>query len=566
MTFLTSSPHPSIKLLPEFVIDQIKAGEIVERPSNLIKEVVENSLDAQSTKIDIHLVENGLKQITIRDNGLGIPFKDLGYAFCRHTTSKIENFQDLYKLRSFGFRGEALASIASIAHITCTSRRQQEEGGQISLSGKEQSGESIPQKGLPQGTLMVIKDLFFNTPVRLNFIKSQTSEKNAIIKILNSFLIAHPSVEFHIKWDREEKKIFRPSKPFERFSQTLSGGRWKEKECHFIEKQYEDYTLRGFYQKSSKKSGQGKNQYLFVNKRPIQDYVLHRVVLSALEPLWHQGTSGAYLLELTLPSHRVDVNVHPHKTVVKFAAPSVVNSLFHSALRKSTEKTEHNPSLFSPSPTPPSPQPPPKVGPTPHPAAPPSSSPLTPLPPSPPLYPLSPPSPPPPTFDLKKPLPTLKEKLPPTSIAIGPRYKVLSREGNFPLIVDCYQLLHFHLDSLKTQFFAEESSPLMIGIPFRDKKTVSQLKKNPLNGFDFDFLEESLAILKAVPSSLNFLPLKATVFHFLKDEKQFQREMEKNQLSSSILSNIVDKYSFETLTSKKILTLLNPDFLTKALQ
>ena len=228
----------SIKLLPEFLIDQIKAGEVIERPANLVKEVIENAIDAQAKKIEIHLVNNGLKQITIRDDGKGIAFEDLPYAFCRHATSKIEKFQDLYSLDSFGFRGEALASIASVAQVTCISRqRNQAQGGQFSIAGGQSAKQDhIPQEGIPPGTLLVIKELFFNTPVRLNFIKSQVSERNALLRILHSFFISHPQITFHLKWDREEKSIFPPTDRLQRFAQVVSNKRWNKEDFCFLKK------------------------------------------------------------------------------------------------------------------------------------------------------------------------------------------------------------------------------------------------------------------------------------------------------------------------------------------
>lgn len=176
-----------IHLLPEHLVDQIKAGEVIERPANLIKEILENSLDAEAKNISIHLVGGGMELIALEDDGRGMSFADLPYAFCRHATSKIDKFEDLYNLGSYGFRGEALASIASIARVTCVSHPSDPAiaGGRIVINaGETQSHQSLESD--QQGTSLFIKDLFYNTPARLKFIKSMTSEKNALRRTLLS--------------------------------------------------------------------------------------------------------------------------------------------------------------------------------------------------------------------------------------------------------------------------------------------------------------------------------------------------------------------------------------------
>jgi len=198
---MTLSIHnPSIEILPEHIIDQIKAGEVLERPASLIKELIENSLDAGSTEIHLHLIENGMDLLSIEDNGHGMTFKNLPYAFLRHATSKLKTFEDIYRLHSFGFRGEALASVASSARLTCTTQPQDLslEGGKITINGGH-TELLIAQRSSTPGTSIFIKDLFFNTPARLKFIKSKTSEKSALKKIIYSFVLSNPQVTFTIK-------------------------------------------------------------------------------------------------------------------------------------------------------------------------------------------------------------------------------------------------------------------------------------------------------------------------------------------------------------------------------
>lgn len=543
----------SIKLLPEFLIDQIKAGEIIERPAHLVKEVIENSLDAQATKIEIHMIQNGLEQITIQDNGKGIPFQDLPYAFCRHATSKIAKFQDLYNLGSFGFRGEALASIAAVAQVTCVSRCSNgpedadSSGGQISLSGG-QIQDHIKQKDLPYGTLLMIKDLFFNTPVRLNFIKSQTAEKNSLLRILNAFLISHPQIEFHLKWDQAEKNIFRSTDRLQRFTQVLSANRWKQDDFCFIEKKYEDYQITGFYSKFSKKSGQAKNQYLFVNKRLIQDQVLRQIILSTLENCWPPGTSGAYLFDLDIPKNQVDVNVHPNKTFVKFAQPSIIHSLAHTSLKESISSQTSPPDKYS------------------H------------------------------EFknydeahDPKRPAFQSYEHQKQISlpfISIGPRYALFHQEkeaddcqdrqgdeqlqkNNFPFVVDYVMFIRFHLDAITPQFTEDKRVPLLVGIPFRGQEIVSkilQYKSWEKYHFEFDQLQDDLVILSAAPHSLTLLPYKAAIFHLLGESKRFEQAIENESLSTIMIYDLIKKYPLGQLIYSQSILILSPEYLTKLFQ
>ena len=524
--------NQSIKLLPEFLIDQIKAGEIIERPSYLIKEIIENSLDAKASKIEIHLIENGLKQITIRDNGEGILFEDLPYAFCRHATSKIKEFQDLYNLGSFGFRGEALASIAAIAQVNCVSRcthvpeGQNPSGGHISLIGG-QTQDHMRQEDLPYGTLLVIKDLFFNTPVRLNFIKSQTAEKNSLLRILHSFLISHPQIEFHLKWDREEKKMFRPTNRFERFTQVLSGNRWAKDDFCFLQKNYENYQITGLYSKFSKKSGQGKNQYLFVNKRLVQDQALRQIILSALENQWPQGGSGPYLLDLDIPKGEVDVNVHPNKTMVKFARPSLVHSLVYSSLKEVLSSHKEGPSSEL------------KDG---------ESGPIN---------------------DVNKsPLQSYEHRHPGPlqSMAIGHRYQLFPQEDNFPFIVDSTMLIRFHLEAIKAQFEKDKRIPLLVGVPFRNQKIISQIRQHDIwekYHFEFDQLKDDLMILRAIPHSLGLLPPAIAIFHLLGEWERFEEILKNGPLPPQALYDLFKAYPLERLIQSKCVFILNPESLTK---
>ncbi len=333
-----------IKLLPEHLVDQIKAGEVIERPASLIKEIIENSLDAESTQIELHLINNGLDLISLEDNGNGMSFEDLPYAFCRHATSKISRFEDLYSLKSFGFRGEALASIASIAKVTCSSAKKEDDkdGGKIVFqAGREKAHER--QENLRKGTSLFIKDLFFNTPARLKFIKSAQSEKNAIKRVIDSFIIANPLVKFIIKWDDEDKVVYpATNNPRERVAK-LFNPRKKNPEVWEFSGQYEGHKVYGYLSQNSTRGNAHKKNFLFGNSRLFTDRQIHQTILRSAEGHYPIGESGHYCVFIDVPESLIDVNVHPNKTQIKFFKLSVITALLSSEIKKiSTQQGEQS--------------------------------------------------------------------------------------------------------------------------------------------------------------------------------------------------------------------------------
>lgn len=333
--------NPKIEILPEHIIDQIKAGEVLERPASLVKELIENSLDAQSNQINIHLIENGLDLLSIEDNGHGISFENLPYAFLRHATSKLKTYDDLFHLHSFGFRGEALASVAASARVTCTSQPQDSntEGGKIIIHGGSQE-LLIPYHSSTHGTSLYIKDLFYNTPARLKFIKSKVSEKSALKKMLYAFVLSNPDVSFSIKWDEKEKEIFKSNNPLNRVQQVFFPKITKENNdsIWWASEEYEHYRVEVYFTPSTHTTPQFRHHYLFANNRFFQDKSLHQALLRTLDPLWKHGESGHYIVKITTPSEDIDVNVHPNKTHIKFLKSDIVFSLLVSSLRSAMKK------------------------------------------------------------------------------------------------------------------------------------------------------------------------------------------------------------------------------------
>jgi DNA mismatch repair protein MutL len=334
---------PAIELLPEHLIDQIKAGEVIERPGNLIKEILENSVDAGSTKLELTIKNNGLDLISLKDNGHGMKYSDLPLAFSRHATSKISRFEDLYRLRSFGFRGEALASIAAISKLQCISKNLKSttaselriEGGEVKFHGERQT---IP---FEHGTELVIQDLFYNTPARLKFIQSQQAEKTFIKKIIFAFILSHPKIEFQVKIDENEKEIYS--------SQLELGNRISDlfpkaqNSIMFSQKFYEDNELEIFLIPGTIKAPI-KIQYIYINDRFVLDKQLHRVMSNGLAAAFGQDDFH-YVAHFSLPPDSIDVNVHPNKTIIKVMEMSKLIGLLSSTIKDLASKQNYSKNL-----------------------------------------------------------------------------------------------------------------------------------------------------------------------------------------------------------------------------
>lgn len=330
---------PKIGILPEHLIDQIKAGEVIERPGNLVKEILENAIDAGSTRLELTLKNNGLDLINLKDDGHGIISTELPLAFSRHATSKIQRFEDLYQLHSFGFRGEALASISAISKLQClTFNAVENDGSEIRIEGglTTYSGKRQKNAGL-RGTEINIQDLFFNTPVRLKFIQSQQSERNFLKKIIFSFILAHPHVEFSIKLDEEEKEIYPARETLkERLIDLVPKA--QNQILHSLKK-YEDNELEIFLIPATFRSPV-KFQYPYINQRFVLDKQLLRVIGNAL--LSSFGTDEFHWVAfIKLPTDHIDVNVHPNKTIIKLFETSKVLSLITATIKElaGTNKT-----------------------------------------------------------------------------------------------------------------------------------------------------------------------------------------------------------------------------------
>lgn len=324
-----------IQILPEHVVNQIKAGEVIERPANIIKEILENSLDAGARDLSLHIMDEGLSLISLKDNGNGISFTDLPLAFTRHATSKLDSFDQLYTLNTFGFRGEALASIASVAEISCQTMTKLNEASSIEIHGGNVQHHLTLEERAEVGTHLYIRNLFFNTPVRLKFSQSKKSEKRHIEKTIRAFLLSHPEVKLSIKWDDLDKKIYEATDLKSRVKQVFYKRSKNSNDPLYIFKEYDDIKVHAYVSKESSSGFSYKEQFLFVNGRYFEDKKLHNAITRNLSHLWPERTQGHYCLFIELPRHKVDINIHPRKTQVKFQDNSSVFSLVSETLKNS---------------------------------------------------------------------------------------------------------------------------------------------------------------------------------------------------------------------------------------
>lgn len=320
-----------INILPEDVFNKISAGEVVERPASIVKELVENSIDAGATKISVEIFDGGLREIIITDNGSGIEPEDIEKAFMPHATSKIKNSEDLENISSLGFRGEALASIASVSQVEMITKTENNDFGvKICYSGgKFQEKCEI---GSANGTKIVVKNLFFNTPARLKFMKKPKSEEGEITHLLTRLILANPSVSF--RYSADGKIIYNT------FGNGLAEALYivygKEVYDNLIEVNSEsgDMSIRGYIARPTLAKPNRTYGTLFVNGRLVNNFMIFSAITDALEGFLMKGKFPLFALNLNLPFEDVDVNVHPSKQEVKFANPGKIYGFVSNAIYK----------------------------------------------------------------------------------------------------------------------------------------------------------------------------------------------------------------------------------------
>ncbi|EHQ43339.1 DNA mismatch repair endonuclease MutL [Myroides odoratus] len=321
-----------IRLLPDHVANQIAAGEVVQRPASVVKELIENAVDAEATEIKLVLKEAGKTLIQVIDNGKGMNETDARMAFERHATSKISKAEDLFALNTKGFRGEALASIAAIAHVDLkTCLHNSELGTHLVIEGSKVMAQEVAVT--PPGTVFSVKNLFFNIPARRNFLKSDNVELRNIVDEFERITLVHPGISFTMIHNGSE--VFNlPSSNLRQRIVNVFGTRTNEKLVP-IEEITEIVTIRGFIGKPEFAKKSRGEQFFFVNDRFIRSGYLHHSVLAAYEGLLKDGTQPTYFIYLSVPPDSIDINIHPTKTEIKFDDEQALYSILRSSIKHS---------------------------------------------------------------------------------------------------------------------------------------------------------------------------------------------------------------------------------------
>ena len=321
-----------IKILPAEVSNKIAAGEVVQRPASVVKELMENAIDAKSTKIKLIVKDSGKTLIQVVDNGEGMSKNDMKMSFMKHATSKITKIEDVFYITSMGFRGEALASISSISNIEMISKKKgSDKTNIISLEGDKVTLEKTVFS--EQGTSIKVRNLFYNVPARRNFLKSDFVELRHIIDSFNRIALSHPDIEFNLIHNDEELFYLKKSNLRKRIS-SIFGRKIDENLIPLNEKtslvKITGFTLKPQFSKKSK-----NNQFLFVNNRYIKSQFLNHSINNAYEGLLREGFYPGYFIFLEINPNKIDVNVHPNKTEIKFEDEQNLYSIINSSIKHS---------------------------------------------------------------------------------------------------------------------------------------------------------------------------------------------------------------------------------------
>ncbi|PZD78288.1 DNA mismatch repair endonuclease MutL [Mesonia sp. K7] len=321
-----------IQLLPDHVANQIAAGEVVQRPASVVKELLENAIDAQATNIQLLIKDAGKTLIQVTDNGIGMVETDARMCFERHATSKIKTADDLFALQTKGFRGEAMASIAAIAHVSLKTKPEEEEvGTEIIIKGSKVESQEVCVT--PKGTTISVKNLFFNIPARRNFLKSDNVENRHIIDEFQRVALAHPQIEFSLYNNGSELFKLEKSNLRQRIVNVF-GGKTNEKLVP-VNEDTELVKLSGFVGKPEFSKKTRGEQFFFVNNRYIKSAYLHHAVNAAFEGMLRDGYQPSYFLYLEVDPKSIDINIHPTKTEIKFDDEHSIYAILRSAIKHS---------------------------------------------------------------------------------------------------------------------------------------------------------------------------------------------------------------------------------------
>ncbi len=331
-----------IHLLPDTVANQIAAGEVIQRPASVVKELVENAVDAGAGSVTVNIKDAGKTLIQVIDDGCGMSDTDARLCWERHATSKINNANDLFAIRTKGFRGEALASIAAIAEVSLkTKRREDELGTHIRISGSEIRNNE--PEACSEGSNFMVKNLFFNVPARRKFLKSNTTELRHIINEFNHVALAHPSIEFSLIHNNSQ--IF--NLPSGNLRQRITGifGRNISQSLIPVSSKTTLIRIEGFIGKPEFAKKTYGEQYFFVNGRYIRHPYFHKAVVQAYEQILPPESIPSYFIYMDIDAEKIDINIHPTKTEVKFEDERSLWQILHAVVRESIGKYNLSPSL-----------------------------------------------------------------------------------------------------------------------------------------------------------------------------------------------------------------------------
>ena len=331
-----------IKLLPDHVANQIAAGEVVQRPASVVKELLENAIDAKATEVTLVIKDAGKTLIQVIDDGVGMSSTDARLSLERHATSKISKAEDLFALNTKGFRGEALASIAAIAHLEVQTRTEELEiGTKIQVEGSEvKNQESVVT---PKGTIIRVRNLFYNIPARRNFLKSDAVERRHIIDEFQRVALAHPDIAFTFI-DNDTTIFSLPKSKLRQRIVTIFGNKLKERLVPVAE-ETDIVRVSGFVQKPEFARKSRNEQFFFVNDRYIRSNYLHHAVVAAFEGLLKSDTQPGYFLFLYIDPKSIDINIHPTKTEIKFDDEHAIYTLLRATIKHSLGQFSISPAM-----------------------------------------------------------------------------------------------------------------------------------------------------------------------------------------------------------------------------
>ncbi|MHC4975881.1 MAG: DNA mismatch repair endonuclease MutL [Planctomycetota bacterium] len=346
----TTPTHTEIRALPTQLVNQIAAGEVVERPASVVKELLDNAIDAGASRVTIELRAGGIELIRVTDDGNGIPDSQLAMALAPHATSKISSLDDLERIQTMGFRGEALASIASVSRLSIRSRTPSDDSAHILEIESDQNAQPRPTSG-PVGTTVTVRNLFYNTPARRKFLRTPTTEQTHCAQIVRNLAAAHAHIGFTLIADDKTKLDYPPSQPLRQRASAIMG---KELEAQLLEVTADELddarglSLWGLVGLPDIARPTTKGQRFFVNGRPIRDSTIQHALQEAYRGLIEPSRKPSAILLIEMTPQGVDVNVHPTKSQVRFRDSGLVHKTIYRAVREALQREDLTPTLRLP--------------------------------------------------------------------------------------------------------------------------------------------------------------------------------------------------------------------------